>query len=213
LAEVPNITTASQTAKRTIRDADRAAQIVKRLRALFVREQGTLEWVDLNAIVRDALALTDDALQMHRIGVDIELSPRIPRVMGDAVQLQQVILNLIRNAMDAMNGGDRSPKRLSLKTERGLDDSVCLSVCDTGVGIDPQQSEKVFEPFYTTKHDGMGVGLSVSRSIIETHGGRLWASPNPGPGTTFAFFIPGGSGHEAEHASTAESTSGESSTR
>ena len=110
--------------------------------------------------------------------------------MGDRVQLQQVILNLLQNASDAMSGVDDRPRRLVIRTERDEDDNVRLTVQDAGVGFPPQDAERLFEAFYTTKNNGMGIGLSVSRSIIEKHHGRLWAAPNDGPGATFSFSIP-----------------------
>src|SRR6202035_5320137 len=120
-----------------------------------------------------------------------ELADDLPFVTGDRVQLQQVILNLVLNASDAMSGVHDRPRQLVIRTERE-DDRARLTVQDVGVGIKPGTAEKLFEPFYTTKSGGMGIGLSVSRSIIERHHGRLWAEPNDGPGATFSFSIPGG---------------------
>ena len=119
-----------------------------------------------------------------------ELADDLPPVTGDRVQLQQVILNLLRNASDAMSGVDDRPRQLVIRTERDEGDRVRLTVQDAGVGFDPQAVDRLFEAFYTTKTDGMGIGLSVSRSIIESHHGRLWAAPNDGPGATFSFSIP-----------------------
>ncbi len=121
-----------------------------------------------------------------------ELADDLPRVTGDRVQLQQVILNLVRNASDAMVCVHDRPRELLIKTERDEGDRVRLSVIDAGVGFRPEAGDKLFEAFYTTKNDGMGIGLSVSRSIIEAHHGRLWARPNDGPGATFSFAIPSG---------------------
>jgi signal transduction histidine kinase len=119
-----------------------------------------------------------------------ELCEGIPFVVGDRVQLQQVILNLLRNGADAMNAIDDRPRMLSIRTEVDAADAVRLSVQDAGVGFDGKDADRLFEPFYTTKDDGMGIGLSVSRSIIESHNGRLWAKLNDGPGATFSFAIP-----------------------
>jgi len=119
-----------------------------------------------------------------------EFAQDLPLVTGDRVQLQQVILNLLQNASDAMSGVDDRPRQLVVKTEPDEPDRVCLTVQDTGLAFDPQATERLFEPFYTTKNDGMGIGLSVSRSIIEGHQGRLWAALNDGPGATFSFSIP-----------------------
>ena len=121
-----------------------------------------------------------------------ELADGLPLVTGDRVQLQQVILNLLRNASDAMSSIDDRQRDLLIRTEADENRGVRLSVSDVGVGLEPQTAGKLFEAFYTTKHEGMGIGLSVSRSIIERHSGRLWATPNDGPGVTFAFSIPCG---------------------
>jgi signal transduction histidine kinase len=119
-----------------------------------------------------------------------ELADDLPPVNGDRVQLQQVILNLLLNASEALSGVDDRPRQLMIRTELDAGDCVCLSVKDAGVGFEPQGADKLFEAFYTTKSGGMGIGLSVSRSIIESHHGRLWAAPNDGPGATFSFSIP-----------------------
>jgi signal transduction histidine kinase len=135
-----------------------------------------------------ALSLND--LQRNRVILRSEFAEDLPPVIGDRVQLQQVILNLLRNASDAMVGVDDRPRQLLIRTRREGHDRVRLSVQDTGTGVDPQDPEKLFEAFYTTKSGGMGIGLSVSRSIIERHHGRLLAEPNDGPGATFSFSIP-----------------------
>jgi hypothetical protein len=122
----------------------------------------------------------------------VELADYLPTVTGDRVQLQQVVLNLLLNAADAMRGIDDRPRQLIVRTERDEGDQVRLSVQDAGVGFGPQGVDKLFEPFYTSKNGGMGIGLAVSRSIIENHHGRLWAIPNDGPGATFSFSIPRG---------------------
>jgi signal transduction histidine kinase len=135
-----------------------------------------------------ALSLSD--LQRNRVILQLELADDLPLVAGDRVQLQQVILNLLRNASDAMSTVDDRQRQLLIRTEADGDDRVRLTVQDVGVGFDSQAADRLFESFYTTKNDGMGIGLSVSRSIIESHHGRLWATPNDGPGATFSFFIP-----------------------
>jgi signal transduction histidine kinase len=136
------------------------------------------------------IALSRGELQNSRAVVRIELADDVQHVTADRVQLQQVVLNLLRNALDAMNTVDDRPRDLLIRTEREEGDWVRLSVTDSGVGFDPQTANKLFEAFYSTKTDGMGLGLSVSRSIIESHQGRLWAVPNNGPGATFSFSIP-----------------------
>jgi len=129
-------------------------------------------------------------LARNKVTVRTELACQLPQVQGDRVQLQQVILNLFLNASDAMSGVDDRPRQLVIRTERDEPDRVRLSVRDTGVGFAPQGVDRLFDAFYTTKSNGMGIGLSVSRSIIESHKGRLWATPNAGPGATFSFSIP-----------------------
>lgn len=189
-AEPPNIGGALETSRRTIRDANRASEVITRLRALFNRKETATESVDLNETAREVIALSLSGLQRNAVVVRMELADTLPRVTGDRIQLQQVILNLLRNAADAMSSTDDRPKILLVRTERGKENQVRLSVRDSGIGFTPQTAEKIFEGFYTTKTDGMGIGLSVSRSIIEAHGGRIWATANDGPGSTFSFAVP-----------------------
>jgi signal transduction histidine kinase len=136
------------------------------------------------------IALSLSELQRSRVLLRLELAHGIRPVTGDRVQLQQVILNLLRNAADAMSSVNDRPRQLVIRTERDENNQVCVSVQDVGVGFEPQEMDKFFDAFHTTKSDGMGIGLSVSRSIIESHQGHLWAAPNEGPGATFAFSIP-----------------------
>jgi PAS domain S-box-containing protein len=189
-ADPPNLDGARETARRTIRDGNRASEVVTRLRALYGKKAPTAEPVNLNEATEEVLALSLSELQRSRVIVRLDLADDLPLVTGDRVQLQQVILNLIRNASDAMIAVADRPRQLLIKTERDEDDHVRLTVQDTGVGFDPQSADRLFESFYTTKNDGMGIGLSVSRSIIESHHGRLWATLNKGPGAAFSFSIP-----------------------
>jgi PAS domain S-box-containing protein len=186
----PNVDGARETARRTIRDGNRASDVITRLRALFSKKEFTLEPVDLNEATREVIALSMTDLQRNRVILKLELSDDLPDVIGDRVQLQQVILNLLRNASDAMVDVDDRPRQLLIRTQREGDGRVRLSVQDSGTGIHTQDRERLFEPFYTTKTGGMGIGLSVSRSIIDRHDGRLWVDPNDGPGATFSFSIP-----------------------
>ena len=186
----PDIEGARETARRTIRDGNRASDVIARLRALFSKKEFTLEQLDLNDATREVIALSLGDLQRNRVVLQSELAHDLPPIAGDRVQLQQVIMNLLRNASEAMAGVQDRPRLLVIKTEREEGDDVRLTVRDAGVGIDPQSMDRLFDAFYTTKGEGMGVGLSVSRSIIESHHGRLWAEPNDGPGVTFAFSIP-----------------------
>ncbi len=189
-ADPPNVEGARETARRTIRDGNRASEVITRLRALYGKKDFTIESVDLNEAAREVLVLSLSDLQRNRALVQTELADGLPLVAGNRVQLQQVILNLLRNASDAMSAVDDRPRQLLIRTELDEDDHVRLMVKDAGVGFAPQAADRLFDSFYTTKNDGMGIGLSVSRSIIESHHGRLWATLNPGPGTTFSFSIP-----------------------
>ena len=193
-ADPPDIDGARETARRTIRDANRASDVIARLRALFrksnVAAVSSGNGLDLNEAAREVIALSLRELHKGHIVLRAELGADVPRVVGDRVQLQQVMLNLVLNAAEAMTGVDDRARQLVIRTERDADDHVRMTVRDTGSGIDPQHASRLFDAFYTTKRDGMGVGLSISRSIVESHHGRLWAAANDGPGATFAFSIP-----------------------
>jgi PAS domain S-box-containing protein len=189
-ASPPNIDGARETAKRTIRDGNRASDVITRLRAMFTRREFTLEAMDLNEATREVVALSLNDLQRHRVALQLELTEPLPLVMGDRVQLQQVILNLLRNASEAMLDVDNRPRELVVSTVPDGATDIRVTIRDAGVGLDRQGLDKLFDAFYTTKQGGMGIGLSVSRSIIERHRGRMWAEPNDGPGATFAFTIP-----------------------
>jgi signal transduction histidine kinase len=201
-ADPPNVEGARETARRTIRDGHRASDVITRLRALFGKKEAATESVDLNEAAREVIALSRNELQRGRVILRTELAGDLPAVAGDRVQFQQVILNLLLNASDAMSGVEDRPRQLVVGTERDGDDHVRLSVRDAGVGFEPQDADRLFEAFYTTRSGGMGIGLSVSRSIIERHRGRLWATPNEGPGVTFSFSIP----HAPESAAEATGT-------
>jgi PAS domain S-box-containing protein len=186
----PNLEGARESMRRTIRDGNRASEMITRLRALFSKRSATTQSMDLNEATREIIALSLSELQKNRVILRPELAHDLPLVTGDRVQLQQVILNLLRNASDAMSTIDDRPRDLLIRTEPDDNHRVRLSVGDVGIGFEPQGADKLFEAFYTTKNEGMGIGLSVSRSIIEGHHGRLWATPNNGPGVTFSFSIP-----------------------
>jgi PAS domain S-box-containing protein len=185
-----NVEGMRETYRRTLRDGRRAADVLKRLRAMYSKRVVTSDAVDLNEAANEVVDLLRSEIRRHRIVLQVERPPDLPPVMGDRVQLQQVMLNLLLNAIEAMHDVDNRPRQLLIRTERGTGEQVQLAVCDTGPGIDPQHADHLFNAFYTTKREGMGIGLSVSRSIIESHHGRLWAEPNQGPGATFSFSIP-----------------------
>lgn len=187
----PNIEGARETARRTMRDGNRASDVITRLRTLYSKKELSPESMDLNDATREVTSLTLSEMQRNRVILRQELADNLPLITGDRIQLQQVILNLLRNASDAMSAVDDRPRELLVKTELEDGDGIRLSVQDTGVGFKPEVADRLFQPFYTTKSDGMGIGLSISRSIIEAHRGRLWATVNNGPGVTFSFSIPG----------------------
>src|SRR6266850_6486482 len=186
----PNVEGARETARRTIRDADRAAAVITHLRALFAKKETTAEPVDLTEVTEEVIVLCISDLQRKGTLLRPEFAGDLPAVIGDRIQLQQVILNLLTNAADAMLAVDDRPRELSIKTELDTDGLVRLTVRDSGVGFDSRDADKLFTAFFSTKPQGMGIGLSVSRSIIESHHGRIWAAKNDGPGATFAFAIP-----------------------
>lgn len=189
-ADPPDLRTARETARRTIRDGHRASDVITRLRALFSKKDFTLESMDLNEATREVIALSLSDLQRNRVKLRSELADDLPSVVGDRVQLQQVIMNLLLNAAEAMRTVDDRARELTIRTELEAGERLRVTVRDAGVGVDHQSMEKLFDAFYTTKQGGMGIGLSVSRSIVERHHGRLWVEPNDGPGATFGFSIP-----------------------
>ncbi|MGA7339642.1 MAG: PAS domain S-box protein, partial [Terracidiphilus sp.] len=189
-SDQPNVEGARETARRTIRDGNRASEVVARLRALFKGKEVAAEPIDLNDAAREVIALSLSELQSNKILLRQEFAENLPAVKGDRIQIQQVILNLVRNASDAMRDVDDRPRQLLIKTESGDSRIVQFTVRDTGIGFAPNAADRLFDSFYTTKNDGMGIGLSISRSIIEAHRGRLWAWANDGPGSSFAFSIP-----------------------
>lgn len=189
----PNIEGAKETARRTIRDGTRASEVIGRLRGLFRKKPLTAELIDLNEIAREVIALSSCELQAGRVVLRTSFADELPLIVGDRVQLQQVILNLLLNASDAMAQVSDRQRKLLVKTEVDELDHIRLSVVDSGVGIEAGDEEKLFEAFYTTKPAGMGIGLSISRTIIESHHGQLSATPNCKTGSTFFFSIPRGS--------------------
>ena len=190
-ADPPNLDGLRATMQRTLRDGNRASEVIQRLRAMFSRQSPGLECVDLNDAAREVLAMSAGDLQRRRVVPTTDFADGLPAISGDRVQLQQVILNLVLNAADAMSDIEDRPRGLRLTTVREGPNHVRLSVQDSGVGIEPERVEQLFNAFYTTKPDGMGIGLAISRTIIENHEGRLWASPGKdGPGAIFSFCIP-----------------------
>lgn len=193
-ADPPNLAVAAETIRRTIRDANRATEVIRRLRAMFSTKPTTMESADLNDLAREVIALSTAELRRAGALLQTEFADGLPQVKVDRVQLQQVILNLLLNAGDAMSAIEDRPRNLLVRTALRDDGNVVLLVRDSGTGIAPDKIGRLFEAFYTTKAKGMGVGLSISRSIIERHGGRLWAENNEGPGATFSFTLPSAPG-------------------
>jgi signal transduction histidine kinase len=189
-SDPPNIEGARDTTRRTIRDGHRASDVINRLRALFSKKDTSNELIDLSQATREVIALSLSELERNRVILRTELSDHLPFVTGDRVQLQQVILNLLKNGSDAMRDVDDRQRELVLRTELDGENCVRFSVRDSGVGFETQTMDRLFQAFYTTKDSGMGMGLSVCRSIIENHHGRLSATENNGPGVTFSFSIP-----------------------
>jgi predicted ATPase/signal transduction histidine kinase len=183
----PNLAEAREAIRRIIRDGNRAGDVSKRIRALFTKTRGPKERLDINEAIGEVVVLTGSEMRRNRVILEMELATDLPPIMGDRVQLQQVVLNLILNGIESMGMVQDRPRRLVIRTQRGEGDEVCVAVQDSGIGLDPNSRERVFDAFHSTKPDGLGLGLSISRSIVEGHGGRLWAVSNDGPGATFQF--------------------------
>ena len=185
----PDLEEARAAASRIVQDGKRAGEIVNRVRLLFKKGALQQELVDLDEIIREMVLLLHSESTEYAVFVRTELAADLPQVMGDRVQLQQVLMNLMMNSIDAMKdvGGTRE---LTVQSQRDEDGQVLISVSDTGVGLPPQQPDKVFDAFFTTKTQGTGMGLRISRSIVESHGGRLWAVDNSPRGARFCFTLP-----------------------
>ena len=188
-ADSPNLDEARENARRIVRDGKRAGDVIARVRALATKTATAKVRLDMNELTREVIALAQS--EAHRNGVTLrtELASDLSPVLGDRVELQQVILNLAMNAIEAMRTVEGRPRDLVIRTQNDHADQVRVTVQDSGIGLDSKSMERIFEAFYTTKHGGMGLGLSISRSIVEHHGGRLWAVTNDGPGTTFQFTV------------------------
>jgi PAS domain S-box-containing protein len=176
--------------EQTIADAERASSVVNRIRALARKDSSEHRLTDLNAVVDDVVRLVQREIAAHQVALRLELAPGLPAVLGDRVQLQQLIINLVINGIQAMAGLDGRPRRLTIRSERNESGEVRLSVEDSGTGIDPANANRLFDAFYTTKSGGMGLGLSICRSIVEAHGGRISAANHAGGGARFSFTLP-----------------------
>jgi PAS domain S-box-containing protein len=189
--ESPNLHEACEATRRIVRDGQRAGDVITRLRSLFRRGGSQKERLDMNEVVREVIAITRGEAQKVGASIRTRMSDDLPGVMADRVQLQQLVLNLIMNAVEATGSVQDRPREIVVTTRLGESSDVLVSVQDSGGGLAPESQEKIFDAFYTTKSLGMGMGLAISRSIAEHHGGRLWAVPNDGPGATFLFTLPG----------------------
>jgi signal transduction histidine kinase len=182
--ESPNIEEARAAAMRIVQDGTRASEIMKRIRLLFQKGTPEREPVDVNEVIRGMIVLLHSEAVRYGISVRTELAAGLPEVIGDRVQLQQVLMNLLVNSIDATREVD-GPREVAITSQSAEDDRVLVSVSDTGVGLPPQHADQIFKAFFTTKTHGTGMGLSISRSIVESHGGRLWAADNASSGASF----------------------------
>ncbi len=187
--EKPDIEEAREAALRVAKDANRAADIISHIRQLFTKGSSERELVDVNEVIREMFVLLRNEANRYSISIRTAAAPDLPRIMADRVQVQQVLMNLMLNAMDAMKAV-KSGRELTIKSEPAEDGDVLISVTDTGTGLPPREADQVFNAFFTTKSNGTGMGLSISRSIIESHGGRLWAENNVPRGARFCFTLP-----------------------
>jgi C4-dicarboxylate-specific signal transduction histidine kinase len=185
----PDLEEARAAAMRIVKDGTRAAEIIKRTRMLFKKGPPQRELVDVNEVIREMVVLLRSEAARYNIIVRTELAADIPQIMGDRVQLQQVLMNLMLNGMDAMKDVEGT-RELAIESQRGENEQILVSVSDTGAGLPPQQGDQIFKAFFTTKPHGTGMGLSISRSIVESHDGRLWAAENTPRGASFHFTLP-----------------------
>jgi C4-dicarboxylate-specific signal transduction histidine kinase len=185
----PNLEEARAAAMRIVSDGTRAAEIINRIRLLFKKGTPERELLDVNELIREMVVLLRSEAARYSITVRTDLAADLPQVIGDRVQLQQVMMNLISNSIDAMNDVDGT-RELAIKSQRAENEQLMVSVSDTGVGLSPQQANEIFNAFFTTKVHGTGMGLSISRSIVASHNGRLWAANNSPRGASFHVILP-----------------------
>jgi len=188
----PDLAEARETVGRIIKEGNRASEVIGRIRALVKKTPPQKDWVDINEIILDVIALSRSELQRNRVSFKPQLSNDLPLVLADRIQLQQVVLNLVKNGLDAMSAVVDGSRELHVSSKTDETNAVFVEVKDSGKGLDPESLEHLFDAFFTTKPDGMGMGLAICRSIIEAHGGKLWASPNSPQGAVFQFTLPPG---------------------
>jgi len=187
--ESPNLDEAREAARRVVRDGNRASEVIARIRALLQKTDTQQLPLDINQTVQEVVSLVQNEVERKGATLRLELARDLPLVSGDRVQLQQVILNLVMNGTEAMAAVNDRSRELFICSSQDESANVQVAVRDCGMGIVPENMDKIFNAFYTTKSQGMGMGLAISRSIVESHGGRLWAAPNDGPGVTFQFTL------------------------
>jgi PAS domain S-box-containing protein len=185
----PNLDEARDAVERIVRDGKRASDVIGRIRALFKKSDGEKTLLDMNEVIQEVLGLIQSEIQKNGVALRAALAASLPRVLGDRVQLQQVILNLVMNGIEAMSTVTDRSRDLLIRSDQYESDKVLIAVKDSGIGLNPESLDQLFAAFFTTKPKGMGMGLAISRSIVENHGGRLWAAPNDGPGATFQFTL------------------------
>jgi PAS domain S-box-containing protein len=190
-ASPPDLGSVRQALDAIVKDGHRAADVIQRIRQLATKTSPQKARLEVNDVIRDVVRLIGIEMRSHEVSLRIDLAPALPPVFADRVQLQQVLINLVMNGIEAMASVDGRSRELVIRSQPEDDDHVVVAVQDAGVGIDVEKTDQLFNAFYTTKPDGMGMGLSISRSIIEAHGGRLWATANPDHGATFHFALPG----------------------
>ncbi len=192
-----NLEEARQSAALVIADGHRAGEIINRIRALAKKAPPRKDWLDINETIFEVIALARSEVQKNRVSLQTQLASDLPLILGDRIQLQQVILNLIINAIEAMSAVGENPRELLVGSEKAESQRLLVAVRDSGPGLDCESLDHIFTAFYTTKPQGMGMGLAISRSIIEAHGGRLWATLNAPRGAVFQFTLP----HDGERVS------------
>jgi C4-dicarboxylate-specific signal transduction histidine kinase len=190
----PNLSEARAAAERTILGATRASEVISRIRSLINKAAPVRAQVQLNEIIEESVALAESQASRNQVSVQIELEPDLPVLFGDRIQLQQVLLNLMLNGIESMSGVTARPRRLLIRSRTLEEGGICISIEDQGIGVSAENMSRLFEPFFTTRSQGIGMGLAISRSIIEVHGGRLWAESKVNQGSIFQFTLPIGSG-------------------
>jgi signal transduction histidine kinase len=189
-ATAPNIEKAKVILTSIISDGNRASEVIRRIRALFAKASALKEICDLNQLIRETTSLLQDYAQSHNVLVRTHLEESLPVVLGDRTQLQQLLLNLVMNGIEATGKVQHEARLVVITTRSDAPPGVRLEVSDSGIGIQPRDRERIFHPFFTTKEAGLGMGLSISRTIVESHGGRILVEPNQPHGTRFLVFLP-----------------------